>query len=406
MTRLPLEAIKVLDLTRWVAGPFGTALLGDLGAEVIKVESLKGDQTRQTAPFVDGESAYFLSMNRNKKGVALDFRHPKGREVLKRLALSCDVLVENFKVGVAEQMGLGYETLSREHPRLIYGAVTAFGLTGPYRDRAGLDQIAQGMGGLTSVTGFGKDSRVRVGIPMSDIITAMFSALAIVAAIREREVTGKGRRVEVSLLDSTIGVMCFQAQKYLSLGEVAEPQGNNHPLLSPCGLFQTRNGQMNICVSSNEHWRAFCELLGAQELLEDPRFADNTLRRQNREELTPLIEEYLRRYTKEELTEMLSKAGIPAGPLYTMDETFQDPHVQARNVVERVLHPTLGEVPLVRSPLRMEGMEQSVRLAPPLLGQHTREVLASLGYTPEEIQQMLDEGAALQADVPSPQEEP
>ncbi|PZC49166.1 MAG: Crotonobetainyl-CoA:carnitine CoA-transferase CaiB [Chloroflexi bacterium] len=398
VTNLPFNGIKILDLTRWLAGPIATSLLGDLGAEVIKVESLPtGDQTRQTAPFIDGESAYYMSINRNKKSVALNFRTPQGKEILKRLALSCDVLAENFKVGVTEQMGLGYETLKAENPRLVYGAITAYGLDGPYRDRAGLDQVAQGMGGLASVTGFDSSNPVRVGVPISDLTTGMLAAVAISSALYERQVTGKGRRVEVSLLDSTIGLLTFQAQKFLSLGDVPTPQGNNHPLLTPCGVFETSNGPMNLCVSSDSHWKIFCDILDSPELLSDPRFTNNTTRRQHQDELLELLRPHLAVRTREEWTEALSDGGIPAGPLYSVGELFSDPHVQARNVVETTNHATLGDLPLVRSPIRMEGMERSVRLAPPVLGQHTKEVLEDLGFTTDEVRTLLDEGVALQA---------
>ncbi len=398
VAHLPLDGIKVLDLTRWLAGPIATSLLGDLGAEVIKVESLpKGDQTRLTAPFVGGESAYYMSINRNKKSVALNFRSPQGREILKRLACRCDVLAENFKVGVTEQMGLGYETLAKENPGLVYGAITAYGLTGPYRDRAGLDQVAQGMGGLTSVTGFEADNPVRVGVPISDLTTGMLAAVAISSALYERQTTGRGRRVEVSLLDSTIGLLTFQAQRFLSLGETPTPQGNNHPLLTPCGVFETSNGPMNLCVSSDSHWQMFCGVLESRELLDDPRFSNNTLRRQHQDELLDLLRPYMAQRTREEWTEALSDSGIPAGPLYTVGEVFSDAHVQARGVVETVPHATLGELPLVRSPFRTEGMEKSVRLAPPVLGQHTTEILEGLGYTDSDVQALLDDGVALQA---------
>ncbi len=390
---LPLSSITVVDLTRALAGPFCTLLLADLGANVIKVEPLPGgDMTREWGPFIDGESTYFLSINRNKKSLALNFKEDRAKEVLIKLISKADVLVENFRPGVMDRMGFDYQQCATINPRLIYASITGFGPTGLYRERAGFDQIAQGMSGLMSITGYREGFPLRLGVPIGDIIAGMFTALGVLAAVIEREKSGKGTKVESSLLESLIGILVFQAQRFLSLGEVPKPEGNDHPTLAPYGTFEAKDGHINIAAGTQEMWKKLCAILGLDSLVEDARFIDNTQRLKNRDELKNLINEKLKGRGWREWIDILNQAGIPCGPIYNMGEVFSDPQVVHRKMVEEVEHPLLGRLPLVRFPLVFEGSLSSGRGAPPLLGQHTKEVLEGLGYSREKIKSMHDGG--------------
>lgn len=399
MPPLPLAGVRVLDLTRALSGPFCTMILADFGADVVKVEPApKGDMIRGWGPFDRGISAYYLSTNRNKRGIALDFRQPEGLELLARLARKSDVVVENFRPGTMETMGLGYEKLSSANPRLIYAAITGFGRDGPAGSWPGFDQIAQGYSGFMSLTGMPETGPTRVGVAIGDLTSGMWAALGVLAAVISRQSTGRGQRVETSLLASLVGLLSVQGQRYLNLGQVPGPTGNTHPVIAPYGVFETADGPLNIASATEDMWTKLCELLGLQDAARDPRFADNERRMQHRDELKELMEARLRNATRSEWTRRMLGAGIPAGPINNLADVFSDPQVQHCRLVEEIAHPVLGQLKQLANPVRMDALRQgSVRLPPPLLGEHTREVLEDYGLSAADIDDLLGRGAVMQS---------
>jgi crotonobetainyl-CoA:carnitine CoA-transferase CaiB-like acyl-CoA transferase len=392
---LPLQNIRVLDLTRALAGPFCTMCLGDFGADVIKVESApQGDMTRVWPPHDRGVSTYYLSTNRNKRGLAVNFRDPKGLALLRRIARDVDIVVENFKPGRADELGLGYDDLRRENPRLIYASITGFGRDGPYGDWPGFDQIAQGMSGLMGLTGYPDGDPTRIGIPVADITSGMWSAMGILAAVAQRHVTGVGQRVENSLLSSTVGLLSMQAQRFLSVGEIPGRTGNDHMVIYPYGTFEARDAGLNVAAATQDMWLALCGVLGLESLTTVPEFADNTKRLANRDALRELLNERFRTDTAIAWTRRLVEKGIPSGPIYALDQVFADPQVVHGGMVEEVAHATLGPIRLLSNPLRMDGFEEgkTVRLPPPEIGEHSRDILAAFGFTPGEIEGYVAEG--------------
>jgi len=394
---LPLAGVRVLDLTRALAGPFCTMILGDLGADVIKVEPVGGDMIREWGPFDRGTSAYYLSGNRNKRGIAVNFRDPAALDVLRDLAARCDVVVENFRSGAMEAMGLAYETLTAANPRLIFASVTGFGRTGPAAGRPGFDQIAQGYSGLMSVTGTADSGPVRVGVAIGDQTAGMWCAIGVLAAIAERQSTGRGRRVETSLLAGLVGLMSVQAQRYLSLGDVPGLAGNTHPVIAPYGVFETADGPLNIAPATAEMWKRLCEVLELPQLLDDPRYASNAERMVRRVELKAIVEERLRQRSRAEWTERLLAADIPAGPINNLADVFADEQVQHLQLVEEAQHAQLGSIRQVGSPISLDGrLGGSIRRAPPVLGEHTFEVLQEYGYAKGDLEALARQGVILQ----------
>ncbi|GAB3433951.1 CaiB/BaiF CoA transferase family protein [Actinophytocola sediminis] len=393
MSNLPLTGVRVIDLTRVLAGPTATALLADLGAEVIKVEGLPGgDNARAWGPFVDGRGQYFASVNRNKRSLALNLRDPAGQEVLHRLVAHGDVLVENFRPGTLAKLGLAPERLAADHPRLVVASVSGYGPTGPERDTPGLDQVAQGMSGLMSVTGAGEHTPMRVGVPVVDSISGIVAALAVAAALAGRERTGVGGYVQTSLLESAIAVLSFQAQRYLGAGEVPPATGNDHPVISPYGTFATGDDPINVAAGTPAQWVALCAELGVPELTERAEYADATARVVNRAALQAELEHALARRKAAEWVPLLRAAGIPAGPVYRMDQVFADPQVSALGMVTETPLPGGGSTPLVRGPIWVNGEPAQVTLPPPDLGEHSAEVLAELGYLEEQIADLQKRG--------------
>lgn len=396
-SELPLAGVRVLDLTRALAGPFCTMILADLGADVIKVEPIGGDMIRNWGPFDRGTSAYYLSGNRNKRGVALNFRDPRALELLGQLARQSDVVAENFRPGAMESMGLAYESLTEANAGLIYASITGFGRTGPAGQRPGFDQIAQGYSGLMSVTGSEESGPMRVGVAIGDQTAGMWCAMGVLAALNERQRTGKGQRVETSLLAGLVGLLSVQGQRYLSLGEVPMLAGNTHPVISPYGVFQTADGPLNIAPATTDMWRKLCTLLDLDALVDDPRFASNAARIEHRNELKILIEEKLKANTRDAWSRLLLGADIPAGPINNLADVFADEQVLHSGLVEVVEHPELGRLRQVGSPIKLEAMNgASIRRAPPLLGQHTFEVLREYGYSNVDIDALAAEGAIAQ----------
>ncbi|HVZ45648.1 MAG TPA: CoA transferase [Ramlibacter sp.] len=394
---LPLSGVRVLDLTRALAGPFCTMILGDLGADVVKVEPSGGDMIREWGPFDRGTSAYFLSANRNKRGVAVNFRDARGLELLRGLARDCDVVVENFRPGAMEAMGLGYEALAAANPRLIYASVTGFGSTGPAGERPGFDQIAQGYSGLMSVTGSPETGPVRVGVAIGDQAAGMWCAIGVLAALAERGSGGRGRRVETSLLAGLVALMSVQAQRYLSLGEVPGLAGNTHPVISPYGAFETADGLLNIAPATSQMWKRVCAVLDLQHIADDPRYATNAQRIERRQELKSAIEARLKQRTRAEWTELLLAADVPAGPINNLADVFADGQVIHSRLVEEVEHAELGTLRQVGSPITLDGRTgESIRSAPPVLGEHTYEVLQDFGYARGDLDRLAREGVISQ----------
>ena len=390
---LPLDGIVVLDLTRALAGPYATALLADLGATIIKVESKKGgDSTRAWPPFEGEHSLYFDSVNRNKSSIAIDFYSPDGVSLLRRLALAADVVVENFKPGTMAEMGLDPDELRAEKPSLIVASVSGFGSTGPLAQAAGLDQVAQGMSGLMSVTGDDAEHPTRVGVPIVDIYAGVFTAVGIAAALVGRERTGAGRLVETSLLEAGISVSAFQGQRYLSTGEVPQPQGNSHPVLAPYGVFATADIPIIIAAGNDRHFRQLVELLGDPTLADDAEFVTGRSRSGHREKLTVRLEALLAARPGLEWVDELRRIGIPAGPILNYEQVFQDQQVLHLDMVKQTVRRDGSALPLLRGPISIDGVAPGITKAPPALGEDTRAVLDGLGLTAEQIDGLLVAG--------------
>ena len=390
---LPLAGITVLDLTRALAGPYATALLSDMGATITKVESMKGgDSTRSWPPFENEHSLYFDSVNRGKSSIALDFYAPEGKALLRRMALASDVVIENFRPGVMAEMGLDAAGLRAEKPSLVVASVSGFGSTGPLSQTAGLDQVAQAMSGLMSVTGKNASELYRVGIPIIDIYAGIFTAFGIVAALVGRERTGSGREVSTSLLEAAIAISAFQGQRYLSTGVVPEPQGNSHPVLAPYGMFATADIPIIIAVGNDKQWRDLCTLVGDPQLSAEADYATGSLRLTNRDALTARLELALAARPGLEWVEALRNARIPTGPIYNYRQVFDDPQVKHLDMVQHVTRADGTDLPLLRGPISVDGKALPIRKAPPALGEDTEAVLAVLGLTAEQVAGLVDAG--------------
>jgi crotonobetainyl-CoA:carnitine CoA-transferase CaiB-like acyl-CoA transferase len=391
---MPLDGIRVLDLGRHLAGPTCAMWLGDLGADVIKIENpAHGEDARSSGPpFYNGESAFFLAANRNKRSLALDIKTPEGQEVFRKLAETADVVVENFRPVVMDALGIGYDRVSETNPGVIYCSISGFGKDGPFADRPGLDQIIQGFSGLMSITGFEGGDPVRVGIPIADLLTGLFGAYGVLAALQAREKTGRGQRVDTSLMESMVGMLAFQATRYLNGGDVPPPAGNHHPINAPYGVFRTQDGYVTIGATGDKRWPKLCQVLDAPEMLEDPRFATNGGRHEHRLLLADLISERLQSKTSDEWEQILNENGIPCGPIYTVDQTLDHPQVRHRDMVVDLEHPTAGPIHLLGLPVKLSATPGSVRLAPPVLGQDTRDILRSVGFGDDEIDGFAERG--------------
>jgi formyl-CoA transferase len=371
---LPLSEVRVLDFSHALAGPYCTMLLGDLGADVAKIESPMGDQSRAWGPpFVSGESSYFMSVNRNKRSVVLDLKSERGLADAKALAMKSDVVVENFKPGAMARLGLDAGTLRAIKPALIYASISGFGQNQP--TLAGYDQIAQGMSGLMSITGEPGSRPVKVGVPIGDLSAGMFAAQAILASLFDRTRTGEGRYIDVALNDSLLALMTYQAGRLFATGVAPKAEGNHHGTIVPYGTFAVGDGFVNIAVATDQQFVRFCEALDAPELARDPRFATNADRQAAREELAREIEGRLERRTRDEWLAVLERAGIPAGPILDLGEAFASPVAEERGMRRRIDHPVAGRITQVGAPWTLDGDAPPIRRPPPTLGQHTDEVL-------------------------------
>ena len=389
--KLPLAGLRVLDLSRALAGPFCAMILADLGADVIKIEPTPvGEMVRGWGPFKDGISVYYLSIHRNKRSLALNFRDPAGLDLIRTLADKADILVENFKPGAMADMKMDYAALAARNPRLIFASITGFGTTGTYGGWPGVDQIAQGMSGLMSLTGQKETGPTRVGIPIGDVVAGMWAALGVQAAVIQRQATGLGQLVETSLLAGLIGLLTVQGQRQLSLADTPGVAGNDHPVVYPYGMFEAKDGPFNMAAATEDMWVKLCRLVGMEEWIAHPDYKDNAARSRNRAPLKASLNAIFATRGKMEWTLDLVKLGLPAGPIFTLDQVFTDPHVNETGIVEEIEHPTLGMLRLIANPIRMAGMGgRSVRTAPPILGADSRQVLADFGIPAERIEALV-----------------
>ncbi len=387
-----LHGITVLDLTRVLSGPYCTMMLADMGARVIKIEQpRKGDDTRGWGPpFVNGESAYFLSVNRNKESVTLDFKQPEGRVILDRLIASADVLVENFRPGTLTKLGLDYPSLAAAHPRLIYCAISGFGQTGPRSREAGYDAVMQAEGGLMSLTGFADGPPTKFGVAIADVATGMFAAQAVTAALFHRERTGRGQQVDIAMLDSVVGLLTYQAGIYFANDAAPSRIGNRHPTIVPYETFTAADGDFVVAVGNDDLWRRFCEVVGVAA---DERFATNRQRVTQYDALKPLLDASLRAQSRSQWIERLKAGGVPCGAVRDLQEVFADPQVKARDMVVELEHPTVGTLKQVGTPLKFSETPGAIRTPPPTLGQHTDAVLTrDLNYTPQDVAALRAQG--------------
>ncbi len=388
----PFHGITIVDLTRVLSGPYCTMLLADMGARVIKVEHpRKGDDTRAWGPpFLEGESAYFLSINRNKESVTLDFKQPEGRAILDRLIAKADVLVENFRPGTLRKLGLDYASLAARHPRLVYCSISGFGHSGPRAAEAGYDAVMQAEGGLMSITGAAEGAPFRLGVAIVDIVSGLFAAQGISTALFARERSGRGQEVDIGMLDSAVALLTYQAGIFFATGSVPSRMGNRHPTIVPYETFSASDGDFVLAVGNDDQWRRFCLVAG---LSQEERFATNRQRVTLYSELRPILDNRLRTETRGFWIERLAAVGVPCGSVRDLRELFADPQVAARDMVQEIEHATIGLMRVLGTPVKLSGTPGGVRTPPPTLGQHTESVLTSdLGVMPGDIDVLRAKG--------------
>jgi crotonobetainyl-CoA:carnitine CoA-transferase CaiB-like acyl-CoA transferase len=389
-----LSGLRVLDLTRILSGPFASMVLADLGADVVKVEDTKaGDDTRSWGPPFHGEdAAYFHAVNRNKRSLAIDLKSDVGQQVVLSLADTADVVIENFRPGTADRLGLGYDVLSERNPAVVYASISGFGHSGPLSRRAGYDAIAQAMSGVMSVTGEPDGDAVRFGVASADLAAGMWATIGILAALQSRERTGRGQHIDISLLDGQLSWLSYVAQGFFATGVTPPRYGSAHPNIVPYQGFATADGDIMIAVGNDDLFRRFCEALGEPGLADDPRFRSNPNRVNNREELLPIIEKLLGQRTAAEWADLLTIAGIPAGPIHTVDEALGQEQAQARDMVVTLPHATEGNITTLGSPLKLSADHPRLRHASPTHGEHTAEILHALGMTEDDLARWRRDG--------------
>lgn len=387
---LPLSRFTVLDLTRVRAGPTAVRQLADWGANVVKVE--KPPRSGRESGFGPRHGPDFQNLHRNKRSVTLNLKEPEGLAIFKRLVGKADVVVENYRPDVKYRLGIDYESLKKVNPGLIYASISGFGQDGPYRNLPGYDQVAQGLGGLMSITGLPGQGPVRAGIPVADLTAGLYCALGILVALLEREVSGEGQWVHTSLLQAQIAMLDFQAVRWLMAKEVPQQAGNYHPTSMPTGVYPTRDGHINIAVAGTAIYRRFCQVIGREDWLDDPRFATSEARHQNRDELNGYINEITSTRSTKEWTTLFNEAGIPCGPINTVDQTFEDPQVRHLGMAHPVDHPTLGIIDILSQAVNLERTPFQMRSAAPDPGQHTEEILAELNLSHDQIDHLRERG--------------
>ena len=388
-----LDGIRIIDFSKALAGPYCTMLLSDMGAEVIKVEMPgKGDDSRGWGPpFVEGEAAYFMSINRNKKSITLNLKDNKAREIAFKLIEKADVVLETNRPGVMKKLGLDYESVKAANPGIIYASISGFGQTGPYSKRPGFDQVIQGYGGIMGLTGEKGGGPLKVGIAVTDIATGMFAAIGILSALYNRQVTGKGQYVDASMLDGQVSWLTYQGGRYLASGKVPERIGSAHPLIVPYQDFEASDGFINIAAGNDNLWKKFCDVAGLQDIADDPKFATNAKRVENRDEVVGIVSKVIKTKTMQEWLDLLNEAGIPCGPIYTVDQIFKDPQVLARDMLVEVDHPKCGKVKVTGCPIKFSETPAEITAAPPVLGQHNEQILAELGFDNAAVEKLRDE---------------
>jgi len=390
----PLDDMFVVDLSRILSGPVCTMLLADMGAQVIKVEPPPwGDDSRKWGPpFVGGMSTYFQSVNRNKKSLGLNLQSEAGRQILWKLIERADILIENFKPGVLDRLGFGYEAVSKRRPEIVYCSISGFGQTGPYRTRPGYDVVAQGESGLMDLTGFPDGPPAKVGTSISDIVTGMYATQGILLALLARVRSHKGQWVDVSLLDSTVATLTYQAQSYLSTGRTPSRMGTRHPSIVPYECFRVRDGYVNIGVTNQKQWMSFCTELDLTDVQDDPRFSSTDSRLNNYSELKPILDRVLEKFTRSEVLRKMSNAAIPAGPVNTVAEIMEDPQIDAREMIRDLTHPEYGPIRVLGLPIKLSETPGIVEGPPPVFGEHNRYVLEMLGYSEAAIADLAKDG--------------
>ncbi|MFQ5898287.1 MAG: CaiB/BaiF CoA transferase family protein [Candidatus Methylomirabilia bacterium] len=390
----PLDGLRVVDFSTHLSGPYCSMLLGDLGADVIKVERPEGgDEARNMPPFVNGQSAPFMTFNRNKRSLALNMKKSEGRGIALRLIDRADVLLENMKPGTLDRLGIGYEAVSERNPRIIYCSISGFGQTGPYSGRGGFDLVAQGMSGLMSVNGEEDGPPLRVPPPISDIGAGMFATIGILAALAAREQTGRGQWVDTSLLETPIAFAVYETSTYFATGEVPPRLGPGHRTSAPYQAFRTKDGWITVGGAAQHFWPRLCRILGLPQLADDPRFATNPDRVSRRKELAQLLQERLEQEPSAHWLEQLEAEGIPAGPIYTYNQVFADPQVLHRRMAVEVAHPAAGSMRVLGIPIKLSQTPGAIRRPAPLLGQHTTEILTELDYPAVDRERFRASGA-------------
>lgn len=390
----PLDGIKVLDLTRVLAGPYATMLLGDLGAEVIKIEQPgTGDESRNFGPFKNGFSLYFMSVNRGKRSVTLNLKTERGQSIFKQLLAHTDIVVENFRPGTMKKLGLDYDTLKTERPSLIYAACSGFGQTGPYAQQGAYDMIIQGVGGIISITGEPEGPPVRVGTSISDITAALFTTIGVLSALHHRNQTGEGQFVDVAMLDSLVAVLENAVVRYFATGEAPKPLGARHPAITPFEAFASADGHVIIALGNDTLWAKFCEHINRQDLTSDERFRTNADRTENHAELFPILSDIMSQRTTDAWIDALGRIGVPCGPINTMDKVVSHPQVQAREMITQVAHQITGAVEVPGVPIKLSETPGNVDAPAPSLGEHTTEVLTDiLKMSPDEVAKLKQDG--------------
>lgn len=390
----PLNGLKILDLTRVLAGPYCTMLLADLGADVIKVEMpVTGDDSRHFGPYQNGESAYFMSLNRNKRSMTLNLKHEEGKKLLKELVKQVDVLVENFRPGTMEKLGLGYDVLKEINPALVYAASSGFGHSGPYSKKPAYDGVVQAMGGIMSITGPKDGEPTRVGPSIGDIAAGLFTTIGVLAALNHKNETGIGQKVDVAMLDCQVAMLENAIARYVVTKEIPKPMGNRHTSIVPFEPFDSKDSKIVVAVGNDGIWKRFCKVTGLEDLIDDPRFSTNPERNNNYDTLRPLLAEKLVEKTTEQWSRLFDEAGVPNGPINYVDKVLENEQVLARDMIVEVDHPKAGKLKMPGVAIKLSETPGEIKRAAPLLGEHSVELLKEFfDYTEEDIQKLIDDG--------------